>query len=422
MKFNSIYTQIFVMFTGLAMLLLLLLAYVAYIDIEKVLQVYVTKEIVDETLYLSALSDEENIARTMSTVFGWLALDLAVAFVLVAGVSFWISRSVATPVKQGVDLAKAISGGDLTQKIEHDYKNELGTLLDTLNTMSQGLRELVENVSVAAKNVTAEAQRIDVLNQSTADNMAVQAEKAGEISYSIDAVSKSFIEVATHTDELLNEAVSSKEIAMRGGQAVTDTVQGIESVSNAVAQGVDTVSRLGERDKEVAAIVKTINDIAAQTNLLALNAAIEAARAGEYGRGFAVVADEVRLLATRTTRATEEITQSINDGQNETLLAIEQIELGAERVAEGVGYADKAGTALQQVVTSVEGVASMVQSIAASTEQQSQSALEASKNTEAILEGIQHAVNDTNQTIEASAELKKRAAELEKSVVKFVLE
>lgn len=422
MKLNSIYTQIFVMFTGLAMVLLLLLAYVAYIDIEKVLQVFVTKEIVDESLFLASLSDEENIARTLNTVIGWLALDLAVAFVLVAGVSFWISRSVARPVMQGVDLAKAISGGDLTQNIKHSYKNELGTLLDSLNTMSQDLRCLVENVSVAATNVSSETQCIDQLNQSTADNMAVQAEKAGEISHSIDGVSTSLVEVASHADDLLKEALSSREIALQGGQAVNDTVKGIESVSNAVKQGVEIVSQLGERDKEVAVIVATINGIAEQTNLLALNAAIEAARAGEYGRGFAVVADEVRELATRTTRATEEITRSINDGQNETRQAIEQIELGAERVEEGVGYADKAGAALQQVVDSVEGVVSMVQSIAASTEQQSQLAMEASKNTEAILEGVQHAVNDTNQTTEASVELKKRAAELDQSVVKFVLD
>lgn len=421
MKFNSIYTQIFVMFTGLAMVLLLMLAYVAYIDIEKVLQVFVTKEVVDESLFLASLSDEENIARTLSTVIGWLALDLAVAFVLVAGVSLWICRSVAKPVLQGVDLAKAISGGDLTQNIEHNYKNELGTLLDSLNSMSQDLRNLVENISVATKNVGDESQRIDQLNQSTADNMAVQAEKAGEISYSIDAVSTSLVEVASNAEELLKEAVSSREIALQGGQAVTDTVKGIESVSDAVKQGVKIVSQLGERDKEVAAIVATINGIAEQTNLLALNAAIEAARAGEYGRGFAVVADEVRELATRTTRATEEITRSINDGQNETRQAIEQIELGAERVAEGVGFADKAGSALQQVVTSVEGVASMVQSIAASTEQQSQSALEASKNTESILEGLQHTVHDANETFAASAELKERAQELENSIVKFVL-
>ncbi len=53
--------------------------------------------------------------------------------------------------------------------------------------------------------------------------------------------------------------------------------------------------------------------IAFQTNILALNAAVEAARAGGQGRGFAVVASEVRLLAQRSSSASKEIRDLIQD-------------------------------------------------------------------------------------------------------------
>lgn len=67
--------------------------------------------------------------------------------------------------------------------------------------------------------------------------------------------------------------------------------------------------------KKLGAIVTSIQGIAMQTNLLALNAAIEAARAGERGRGFAVVADEVRTLAIRTTEATRQAKEMMNEGK-----------------------------------------------------------------------------------------------------------
>jgi hypothetical protein len=100
---------------------------------------------------------------------------------------------------------------------------------------------------------------------------------------------------------------------------ITDVTVLAEQASQAADAGAkvmshlrDTMGTMLSNNKEVANILKTIEEIAFQTNILALNAAVEAARAGEAGAGFSVVAGEVRLLAGRCSAAADETANKIH--------------------------------------------------------------------------------------------------------------
>jgi methyl-accepting chemotaxis protein len=142
-----------------------------------------------------------------------------------------------------------------------------------------------------------------------------------------------------------------------GVETVQTTIHAMESIRSKVGQSAEKVREMGSRSDQIGVIVETIDDIASQTNLLALNAAIEAARAGEHGKGFAVVADEVRKLAERSSVATKEIGGLVRGIQQTVAEAVTAMQAGISEVEAGVEQAGQAGTALQGIYQTAQGVA-----------------------------------------------------------------
>ena len=137
--------------------------------------------------------------------------------------------------------------------------------------------------------------------------------------------------------------------AQRGTKVVTQAVDVMRDLARHMQQAGEGIEALNEQSQVIGSIVKTINGIAEQTNLLALNAAIEAARAGEQGRGFAVVADEVRQLASRTSKATEEIITVVRQNQDMARDAVTLMADGKSQAEEGLSLAAEAGTVIVEI-------------------------------------------------------------------------
>ena len=213
----------------------------------------------------------------------------------------------------------------------------------------------------------------------------------------------------------------SGRTAEEGGGVVEQTVTGMNAISEAVSASADSVRELGARGEQIGQVIEVINDIADQTNLLALNAAIEAARAGEHGKGFAVVADEVRKLADRTTKATDEVAQSITAIQNETAAAVSKMESGTDEVQRGVEKAREAGSSLGEIVQGARDVASLIQSIAAAAEEQSTASEQVSRNVESITAVTGQTSEGARQSAAASTQLSGKAEQLQQLVGRFTL-
>jgi methyl-accepting chemotaxis protein len=164
-----------------------------------------------------------------------------------------------------------------------------------------------------------------------------------------EAASVAF-ETSRHTDDT----------ARKGAAVAQQTVDVMRALATQMQEAVKGIEALDNQSQVIGTIIKTISGIAEQTNLLALNAAIEAARAGEQGRGFAVVADEVRQLASRTSKATEEIVGVVQQNQQLAGEAVTVIENGRRQAEQGLELAGQAGQVIVEIQDGAQRVVGAV--------------------------------------------------------------
>ena len=368
------------------------------------------------------VSEEESLAATKATRAILVGVIVAAGIVITV-VALLISSLLVKPIKKLVERLKDIAEGegDLTQRVDQDRKDELGELGKWFNTFVEKIHGVISEVGMTSQEVAGAATEIAASSEEMAQGIEQQNQQVTQISAAIEEMSASVVEVARKSAEAAGNAQSSGEVAKQGGEVVAETIQGMNQISEAVSASAASVSELGKRGEQIGQIIEVINDIADQTNLLALNAAIEAARAGEHGRGFAVVADEVRKLADRTTKATEEIGESITAIQTETEQAVERMNSGTQQVTIGVDKAGQAGQSLEKIVAGANEVALMIQSIAAAAEQQSAASEQVSRGVDEVRAVTNQSAEGANQAAVAASQLSTKAEQMQALVAKFKL-
>ncbi|MEO1295216.1 MAG: methyl-accepting chemotaxis protein, partial [Cyanobacteria bacterium J06636_16] len=291
-----------------------------------------------------------------------------------------------------LDDVEGAARGDLTVQAEVTA-DVLGAVADSFNLTIQNLREIVQQVSVAARQVSKASTENETFARSLSADALRQAEELAVTLNSVQVMTDSIQRVAESAREAEEVARSASTTALKGGEAVERTVSGILEIRETVAETTRKVKRLAESSQEISKIVALISQIASRTNLLALNASIEAARAGEAGRGFAIVADEVRQLADRAAKASKEIEQIVLQIQSETSGVMTAMEEGTQQVIEGTRLAEQAKRSLEDIIQVSNRIDVLVRSITADTVEQT----ETSRAVAQVMQSVELTAQETSQ-------------------------
>ncbi|QLE54076.1 methyl-accepting chemotaxis protein [Nostoc sp. TCL26-01] len=291
-----------------------------------------------------------------------------------------------------LDDVEGAARGDLTVQAEVTA-DVLGAVADAFNLTIQNLRDIVQQVKVAAKEVTKGATNSETFARALSSDALRQAEELAVTLNSVQVMTDSIQRVAEAAREAEKVARDASTIALKGGEAVENTVAGILEIRETVAETTRKVKRLAESSQEISKIVALISQIASRTNLLALNASIEAARAGEAGRGFAIVADEVRQLADKSAKSLKEIEQIVMQIQSETGSVMTAMEEGTQQVIKGTKLAEEAKRSLENIIQVANRIDILVRSITSDTVEQT----ETSRAVAQVMQSVELTAQETSQ-------------------------
>ncbi|RKX24881.1 MAG: hypothetical protein DRP45_07220, partial [Candidatus Zixiibacteriota bacterium] len=238
---------------------------------------------------------------------------IGLAFIIAAILSFIIARGISKPVSDMAYVAKEISTGDIDHTIELHSKDEIGDLADafrrlidymtelagaadsiarndltikvepksekdvlgkSFQTMVTNLTGIVTQLSGGASEVASASTEISSSAEQISRGAQNQEQQVSQITAAVEEMTATIVESSKNAGEASDGSRVAAETATNGGQAVSETIEGMNRIASVVRESAENINKLATSADEIGNIIGVIDDVADQTNLLALNAAI----------------------------------------------------------------------------------------------------------------------------------------------------
>ncbi len=260
------------------------------------------------------------------------------------------------------------------------FSQTLGTMRGTLNQVSHGVAELLQESDSMLSRNAALSQRTD------------------EQAQALDVATSAMSQISVAASLARDKAQTACDLARETRQVASKGQENIQQAMHSMAQ-------INVESGRVKTILELIDGIAFQTNILSLNASVEAARAGQEGRGFAVVASEVRTLALRCENAAREIRQLMD--------------ASSSSAGQGTVQVDQAAQTMQAIHVSIDSLSQLVSELSEMSVQQNQSIAQIQQSISSIDHSVQHNVKHVTETLQVAQQQRQQAGALQQAISLF---
>ncbi|MFD2177338.1 methyl-accepting chemotaxis protein [Veronia pacifica] len=375
----------------------------------------------------SVLTDAYKLENVVAEQFSnsqktnWLIGVIVIALGLV--VVYFAAYQIVKPIRVVVERLKDIASGegDLTQRIELKQQDEVGELANWFNRFLDKLQGIIRDVVESVSEIEKTAHGAADVAGNTRDGSESQFREVDLVATAAEQMTMTASEVASHTENALNAAISATTAATSGQSVATESAKSMNTLVERMNSAKPVVEQLERSNDNINQILTVIEGVSDQTNLLALNAAIEAARAGDQGKGFAVVAEEVRQLSIRTQESVSQIREVIEEVGVGTKLVVAAIEDGNRLAGDTSLQVEEAANSLDNIAEAIRSIEELNAQIARAAEEQRTVSAEVNGNVSNIREQSEGILTNAERSAEIGQRLAALSEQQQSLVGQFVV-
>lgn len=333
-----------------------------------------------------------------------VVIALAFGLVLLAsGIAVFVARRLLTPIGDAVTVTEAVAQGDLTVVIPTGAQNEAGKLLDSLQTMVDGLTGMVGSLTRSASDLQGMSKRLSGEAVVAVAAAKHQQSKVEETSAYVETIAVRAKEVGHETENLARAASESSSAILEMTASTEEVAANADKLTSLIGEVTASIMQTAAAAKEIGGHTRALvtSSMSTASSVMEMEAAIrnvkgnalqtaeisgsveedaqkgaEAVTAMRQGmndiRESSRVTNEVVGTLTARTREIGAITSVIDDIASRTsLLALNAAIIASQAGVHGRGFAVVAGeikTLAAKTAASTNEIADLIKGVQKETE------------------------------------------------------
>ena len=318
-------------------------------------------------IFLLAVPTESFIKPVHELAYNTIWIGIISVFFMM-GILFLAVRSMTKPLTILREKMRKMREGDIQLDLNINTNlPEILSLIKSFKQLAGYLGMMIQRINTTTENLFSTGRKLkhssdDVLTLHTnlveaiemvkngAQQTASSSEESAKVFHSMKNTVQTVLE---RIERLFSSAQGMNRSANTGEQNMRQMIESLNRFEKECKTMSKTIQSVRDHSTAIEKVVEMIYAISEKTKLLSLNATIEAARAGEEGKGFAIVAEEVRKLAEQSSKATEDIAQSVKMMDDISQSAYQQFKLILELVQNHLEVAGKSRLSFDQLVDEI---------------------------------------------------------------------